>query len=133
MNKPRWKVWLQAARLRTLPLACAAVLLGSGLAAGADLFHANVFVLCLLTAIGLQILSNLANDYGDAVSGADNEDRVGPQRTVVSGLITREQMQRAMRDIAVRGDIIYPAHDPLVLEEDKEKRLEALRAIKPWP
>ena len=105
MNKPRWKVWLQAARLRTLPLACAAVLLGSGLAAGADLFHANVFVLCLSTAIGLQILSNLANDYGDAVSGADNDDRVGPQRTVVSGLITREQMQRAMVLVACSSTI----------------------------
>ena len=100
MNKPRWKIWLQAARLRTLPLACAAVLLGSGLAAGADQFRNSVFVLCLLTAIGLQVLSNLANDYGDAVSGADNEDRVGPQRTVVSGLITREQMQRAMSLVA---------------------------------
>ena len=80
MNKPRWKVWLQAARLRTLPLACAAVLLGSGLAADAGRFRSSVFVLCLLTAIGLQILSNLANDYGDAVSGADNEERVGPQQ-----------------------------------------------------
>ena len=100
MNKPRWKVWLQAARLRTLPLACAAVLLGSGLAADAGRFRSSVFVLCLLTAIGLQILSNLANDYGDAVSGADNEERVGPQRTVVSGLITKEQMQRAMLLVA---------------------------------
>lgn len=100
MNEPRWKIWLQAARLRTLPLACAAVLLGSGLAAGADHFRTSVFVWCLLTAIGLQILSNLANDYGDAVSGADNDDRVGPQRTVVSGLITREQMQRAMSLVA---------------------------------
>lgn len=100
MNKPRWKIWLQAARLRTLPLACAAVLLGSGLAAGVNSFRGSVFVLCLLTAIGLQILSNLANDYGDAVSGADNDDRVGPQRTVVSGLITRQQMQRAMSLVA---------------------------------
>lgn len=44
-----------------------------------------------------------------------------------------EQMQRAMRDIALRGDIIYPAHDPLVLEENAEKRLAALRTVKPWP
>ena len=44
-----------------------------------------------------------------------------------------EQMQRAMRDIAIRGDIIYPAHDPLVLEKDDAKRLEALRTVKPWP
>lgn len=101
MNKPRWKVWLQAARLRTLPLATAAVFLGSGLAAGADLFRLNVFILCLLTAIGLQVLSNLANDYGDAVSGADNDDRVGPQRTVVSGLITKSQMTQAMMLVGV--------------------------------
>ncbi len=101
MNKPRWKVWLQAARLRTLPLATAAVFLGSGLAAGADQFRLNVFIFCLLTAIGLQILSNLANDYGDAVSGADNEDRVGPQRTVVSGLITKRQMTKAMSLVAL--------------------------------
>lgn len=44
-----------------------------------------------------------------------------------------EQMQRAMRDIAIRGDIIYPAHDPLVLEEDDKKRHEALSPGKPWP
>lgn len=44
-----------------------------------------------------------------------------------------EQMQRAMRDIAIRGDVIYPAHDPLVLEPDAEKRRLALRPIKPWP
>jgi len=42
-------------------------------------------------------------------------------------------MQRAMRDIAQRGDIIYPAHDPLVLEQDAAVRLEALRTLKPWP
>lgn len=44
-----------------------------------------------------------------------------------------EQMQRAMRDIAIRGDIIYPAHDPMVMEEDKEKRIAALSPDKPWP
>ena len=101
MNKPRWKVWVQAARLRTLPLATAAVFLGSGLAAEASQFRFPVFIFCLLTAIGLQVLSNLANDYGDAVSGADNEDRVGPQRTVVSGLITKVQMTRAMLLVGV--------------------------------
>lgn len=100
MNTPRWKIWLQAFRLRTLPLASAAVLLGSGLAASEGHFHASVFILCLLTAIGLQILSNLANDYGDAVSGADNEERVGPDRAVSSGLITQPQMRRAMAIVA---------------------------------
>ena len=68
--------WLMAARLRTLPLACSSVLLGAGLAADAGAFRWSLFVLCLLTAILLQLLSNLANDYGDAVSGADNAQRV---------------------------------------------------------
>lgn len=88
--------WLLAARLRTLPLACSSVLLGSGLAAAAGAFRLPIFLLCLLTAILLQLLSNLANDYGDAVSGADNAERVGPTRAVVSGLITASQMRWAM-------------------------------------
>ena len=88
--------WILAARLRTLPLACSSVLLGSGLAAHDGYFRLPLFLLCLLTAILLQLLSNLANDYGDAVSGADNAERVGPTRAVASGLITRRQMLMAM-------------------------------------
>lgn len=91
-----FSVWLLAARLRTLPLACSSILLGAGLAANRDAFDGTIMVLSLLTAILLQILSNLANDYGDAVSGADNGDRIGPQRAVVSGLITQKQMRVAM-------------------------------------
>ena len=67
-----FSVWLLAARLRTLPLACSSILLGSGLAASRGAFDGTIMGLSLLTAILLQILSNLANDYGDAVSGADN-------------------------------------------------------------
>ena len=88
--------WILAARLRTLPLACSSVLLGSGLAAHDGYFRLPLFLLCLLTAILLQLLSNLANDDGDAVSGADNAERVGPARAVASGLITRRQMLVAM-------------------------------------
>ncbi|MGY3869229.1 1,4-dihydroxy-2-naphthoate polyprenyltransferase [Aeromonas crassostreae] len=91
-----FSVWLLAARLRTLPLACSSILLGSGLAASRGAFDGGIMALSLLTAILLQILSNLANDYGDAVSGADNGERIGPQRAVVSGLITRQQMCVAM-------------------------------------
>ena len=77
-------------------LACSSILLGSGLAASRGAFDGTIMGLSLLTAILLQILSNLANDYGDAVSGADNGERIGPQRAVVSGLITRHQMCVAM-------------------------------------
>lgn len=93
--------WVMAARLRTLPLACSSILLGSGLAASRGSFDGAIMGLALLTAILLQILSNLANDYGDAVSGADNGDRIGPQRAVVSGLITRGEMIRAMALVAL--------------------------------
>lgn len=100
MSSAPFSRWLLAARLRTLPLACSSVFLGSGLAADAGAFDGGVFALTLLTALLLQLLSNLANDYGDAVSGADNDDRVGPTRAVVSGLITRGEMVRAMALVA---------------------------------
>ncbi|PMR75099.1 1,4-dihydroxy-2-naphthoate octaprenyltransferase [Billgrantia endophytica] len=84
--------WLLAMRLRTLPLACSSVLLGAGLAASHDVFDMGILALALLTAVLLQILSNLANDYGDAVSGADGEGRSGPARTVMAGLIAPRRM-----------------------------------------
>ncbi|MBZ5488433.1 1,4-dihydroxy-2-naphthoate polyprenyltransferase [Halomonas aquamarina] len=95
-QRSRFHAWLLAARPRTLPLACASILLGSGLAAHLGSFHAGVFLLTLLTAISLQILSNLANDYGDAVSGADDHARIGPVRAVSSGLLSPQAMRRGM-------------------------------------
>ncbi|AVI62252.1 1,4-dihydroxy-2-naphthoate polyprenyltransferase [Halomonas sp. GFAJ-1] len=88
--------WVLAARPRTLPLACASILLGSGLAAHSQAFNPTVLVLALLTAITLQVLSNLANDYGDAASGADDEKRSGPVRAVSSGLLTPKAMRGGM-------------------------------------
>ncbi|WP_447957003.1 1,4-dihydroxy-2-naphthoate octaprenyltransferase [Vreelandella sp. EE7] len=93
---PDFKTWLLAARPRTLPLACASILLGSGLAAQQGSFETGIFVLTLLTAMSLQILSNLANDYGDAASGADDDARIGPVRAVSSGLMTAAAMRRGM-------------------------------------
>ncbi len=90
------KHWLQAFRLRTLPLALASILMGSFLAAQAGLFDLRIFVLCALTTIFLQVLSNVANDYGDSIHGADHAGRQGPARTVQSGLITAAAMRRAM-------------------------------------
>ena len=90
------RVWLQAFRLRTLPLAFSCIIMGSGLAAADGNFNMTVFLLALVTTLFLQILSNLANDYGDFVKGVDNEDRVGPDRTLQAGLITKEQMVKAM-------------------------------------
>lgn len=88
--------WIKAFRLRTLALSFSVVLMGSALAFQFDSFRAGVMILTLLTTLFLQILSNLSNDYGDAVSGADDQGRVGPSRMVQSGRITPNEMKRMM-------------------------------------
>jgi 1,4-dihydroxy-2-naphthoate octaprenyltransferase len=90
------KIWLHAFRLRTLPLALSCIAMGGFLAKAADAFRWNVFLLCILTTVFLQILSNLANDYGDSVHGADSAHRKGPSRAVQSGSITARQMKVAV-------------------------------------
>lgn len=95
------KPWIVAARLRTLPLAFAGVLMGTALAYEIGSANYSIAVLTLLTAILLQILSNLANDYGDAVSGVDSEERDGPKRMVQSGEIVKESMRNGLIVISV--------------------------------
>ncbi|MCK9206968.1 MAG: 1,4-dihydroxy-2-naphthoate polyprenyltransferase [Salinivirgaceae bacterium] len=99
--KQKTNVWIHAARLRTLPLSIAGVIMGSALALDSDNFHLIVFLLVLLTTLLLQILSNLANDYGDYSHGTDNENRVGPQRTVQSGAIKPNEMRWAMAFVGI--------------------------------
>lgn len=70
--------------------------MGGFLAAAADAFRWDIFFLCIITTVLLQILSNLANDYGDFVHGADNSQRQGPSRAVQSGSITLSQMKAAV-------------------------------------
>ncbi len=95
------KKWINAFRLRTLPLAFSCIIMGSGLAYTTGQFNLTVFILALITTLFLQILSNLANDYGDFVKGTDNDERVGPDRTMQSGLITKSEMVRIMWVIAL--------------------------------
>ncbi|MBL3658063.1 1,4-dihydroxy-2-naphthoate polyprenyltransferase [Fulvivirga sediminis] len=90
------KAWIVAFRLRTLPLALASICMGSFLAAANGFFNGWVCAFCILTTILLQVLSNLANDYGDTVNGADSEHREGPQRMVQSGKITLSDMRKAI-------------------------------------
>src|SRR5262245_24487366 len=90
------KAWLQAFRLRTLPLALSSIAMGGFMAAAAGAFRWDIFLLCISTTIFLQILSNLANDYGDSVHGADSAERKGPARAVQSGAITAGSMRRAV-------------------------------------
>ena len=88
--------WISAFRPRTLPLALASILTGGFLAAAAGRFNGPVVALAALTTILLQILSNLANDYGDSQNGADSVHRQGPLRAVQSGAISPAQMKRGM-------------------------------------
>ena len=90
------KHWIEAARLRTLPLALASMLMGCFLAAINGYFDIKIVSLTILTAVLLQILSNYANDYGDSIHGADHKDRVGPKRAVQEGKISSTQMRKAV-------------------------------------
>lgn len=93
--------WIKAFRLRTLPLALSSIGMAGFLALDHSRFNTSVFVLCVLTTLFLQILSNLANDYGDFMNGADGEHRVGPERAVQSGSISIREMKAAISIFAV--------------------------------
>ncbi|MBK0368211.1 1,4-dihydroxy-2-naphthoate octaprenyltransferase [Flavobacterium agrisoli] len=104
------KHWIEAARLRTLPLSVSGIIVGSMYALAnppediytpTDVFNWQILGFALLTTLGLQVLSNFANDYGDGVKGTDNEDRIGPKRTIQSGKITPQAMKKALVITAV--------------------------------
>ena len=88
------KNWITGARVRTLPLAVAPVVLGSTTAASLDLFNPVLALLALFVALLLQIGVNYANDYSDGVRGTDTE-RVGPLRLTASGLAMPKEVRRA--------------------------------------
>lgn len=90
------KDWIHAARLRTLPLSIAGIITGSAAAFALGKWNGTVFVLALCTTLLFQILSNLANDLGDTLKGADNANRVGPTRAVQSGAISPATMKKAL-------------------------------------
>lgn len=100
------KKWIVAMRLRTLPLAFASIGMGVFLALSKDQFNWAIAVMCFLTTLSLQILSNLANDYGDSIHGADHTGRQGPQRAVQTGEITKDQMKKAIM-IAIIVSFIF--------------------------
>jgi 1,4-dihydroxy-2-naphthoate octaprenyltransferase len=95
------KHWIEAARVRTLPLSVSGIIVGSFYAMSQGMFNWNIVTFALLTTLGLQILSNFANDYGDGVKGTDNKDRVGPMRAIQSGMITPNAMKKAIGLTAV--------------------------------
>ncbi len=83
--------WIIASRLRTLPLSLSCILMGAGLAKIFNSIDPIIFLLTISTTIFLQILSNLANDYGDGIKGTD-QYRQGPDRMLQKGLISPKEM-----------------------------------------
>ncbi|MDA8850069.1 1,4-dihydroxy-2-naphthoate octaprenyltransferase [Flavobacteriaceae bacterium] len=107
-------IWISACRLRTLPLSISGAIVGSGIAYSRGFFDGYVFAFTILTTLSFQILSNLANDYGDGVKGTDNENRIGPERALQSGDISPKQMRNAiifnvMISLFLAGGLIYIA------------------------
>lgn len=95
MNK-HIKTWLDASRPRTLPLSIAGILVGSGIAWSSGYPSLLIFSLAILTTLSFQILSNFANDYGDAKKGTDNHNRVGPTRAIQSGNLSLASMKKGI-------------------------------------
>jgi 1,4-dihydroxy-2-naphthoate octaprenyltransferase len=91
-----WDSWGLAIRLRTLPAAAAGVITGSALAWRDGHFRLDAALACLLTALLLQIGSNLANDVFDYERGTDTPDRLGPVRVTQAGLLTPAQVKLGM-------------------------------------
>lgn len=92
----QFQAWINAFRLRTLPLSVSGIIMGSGIALLNGFWNATIFVLAICTTLLFQLISNLANDLGDSLKGTDNENRVGPTRSVQSGKISFKQMKIAI-------------------------------------
>ena len=89
------KLWIDAARPRTLPVSVGPVVVAAAYAWYFDVFHPVIVSVCVVFALLAQIASNFANDYFDYKKGADRSDRVGPRRAVASGDISPQKMLKA--------------------------------------
>ncbi|GAA4970109.1 1,4-dihydroxy-2-naphthoate octaprenyltransferase [Algibacter aquimarinus] len=90
-------IWISSMRLRTLPLSLSGIILASSFAVYNGVFKWSICILAILTTLSFQILSNLANDYGDGLKGTDNKNRVGPERAIQSGKISPDEMLNAIK------------------------------------
>tara|TARA_R110002096_G_scaffold27330_9_gene83779 strand:+ start:5363 stop:6265 length:903 start_codon:yes stop_codon:yes gene_type:complete len=90
-------VWISSMRLRTLPLSISGIILASSFAEYNGFFKWDIFILAILATLSFQILSNLANDFGDGLKGTDNAERIGPERAIQSGKISPEDMLNGIK------------------------------------
>lgn len=96
MDKQIIKMWIETARPKTLPLAAASIIMGGALAYWNKQFSWQITLLCLITTLLLQILSNFANDYGDHQKGSDTTERIGPLRGIQKGMISATQLKKGL-------------------------------------
>ena len=90
------KHWIEAARLRTLPLSVSGIIVGSVYAMSQSMFNWKIIIFAFTTTLGFQVVSNFANDYGDGIKGTDNNERIGPKRAIQSGVISPQSMRTAI-------------------------------------
>lgn len=90
------KTWITATRPKTLPATVSPILLGTALAYAEGFFNPFIFLMTLLTGLGVQITANLANDYFDFLKGADTSDRKGPIRVTQAGLLSLSAMKKGI-------------------------------------
>lgn len=90
------RYYIASFRLRTLPLSLSGILLGTLLALADGVFHLLPFCLAIATTLSLQILSNLANELGDLKKGTDNEQRLGPIRSIQSGALSMTEFKKTI-------------------------------------
>ena len=95
MGKTSFKYWIKAARPKTLPVSIAPVIMAVALASLYAIIDWLPAIICLVFAVMAQVLSNFANDYSDGINGSDNQ-RLGPQRMVASGLISPYKMRKGI-------------------------------------
>ena len=122
-------VWVAAARLRTLPLSVAGIVVGNALAIGNDAFCPYVFGGTLLTAVVFQILSNFANDYGDGLKGTDNHERIGPKRVLQQNLLLAKTLFRGIVSTAVIGFLLAAGTIAIAFEVGELKSILAFLAL----
>ena len=104
-SSSKLSAWIEALRLRTLPLAAAGVILAAGIALHAQSFKLSIFIPMLIMALLLQILSNFADELGDLLNGVDDEDRLGPIRGLQRGDISKKEMIAAVALSSILSNI----------------------------
>ena len=126
----KFQAWISACRLRTLPLSISGAIVGSGVAYSKGLLDLSVFMLTVLTTLSFQILSNLANDYGDGVKGTDNENRIGPERALQSGIISPKQMRNAIVFNVVICLFLVVSFLLSVVQQTRNSQLTSVKKVK---